>query len=197
MAFDAEGNLYFTDFVNCRIRKIDTSGAIASIAGESFCSTDGDGGPALEARLACADGLALDAQGNLHFTEFGGNRIRRIDTDGVVTTIAGTGEAGYTGDGGPATEATLNTPHGIAVDAESTIYFSDVGNFVVRMIDPDGIITTVAGTGQEGFAGDGGAAGETQLGDVIGIALAPSGDLCLTDSTNFRVRLVAISELGA
>lgn len=140
MAFDEQGNLFFTDLVNRRIRKIDTFGVITSIAGESFCAADGDGGPALEARLAYADGLAFDARGNLYFTEFGGNRV--------------------------------------------------------RMIDPEGITTTVAGTGHEGFAGDGGPAGEAQLGDVTGIALAPNGDLYLTDTTNFRTRRIAISELS-
>jgi serine/threonine-protein kinase len=190
MVFDEEGNLYLTDYVNARIRKIDADGIITTIAGTGELESTGDGGPATEADLEAPDGLVFGPDGNLYVTEFGGSRIRMIDAEGIITTVAG-GEYGAAGDGGPATEAELNCPHSLAFDDAGNLYFTDVCNFKVRRIDPDGIITTVAGMGRPGFGGDGGSATEALLSEnPVGLAIGPDGDLYIADTANHRIRKV-------
>jgi sugar lactone lactonase YvrE len=190
MVFDEDGSLYLTDFVNARIRRIDPDGIITTIAGTGEVESTGDGGLATEADLEAPDGLAFGPDGNLYVTEFGGSRIRKIDAEGIITTVAG-GEFGAAGDGGPATEAELNCPHSLAFDEVGNLYFTDVCNFKVRRIDPDGIITTVAGTGRPGFVGDGGPATEALLSEnPVGLAIGPDGDLYVADTANHRIRKV-------
>src|ERR1700689_1324655 len=128
---------------------------ISTIAGSSSI---GDGGPAVSAQIGNIQGVAIDHSGVLYFSDTDHNLIRRIDAKGIVTTIAGTGAAGYAGDGGPATAAEINLPYGLAVDLAGNLYFADLGNNRVRRIAPDGSITTTVGTGFKGSLGDGGLA---------------------------------------
>lgn len=193
IAFDAQGNLYVTDFVANQVRKIDTEGIITTIAGTGEVGSSGDGGPATEATLNGPDGLAIDAEGNVYVTEYIGHRIRKIDTEGIITTVAGTGEHGFSGDGGPATEAQLYSPHDIEFDAEGNLYIAEEVNNRIRMIDAEGVISTVVGTGEAGFSGDGGAAVIGQLHGPNSIAFDAAGNLYIADTTNDRIRMVAFT----
>lgn len=134
LAVDSSGALYIADTIHCRILKVDPEGVIATVAGSGRDGHSGDGGPAVLARLALPMGLALDAQGNLYIADYLNRRVRRVSPDGIITTVAGDGQAGYSGDGGPAPAAQLDYPHGVAVDAEGRLYVSDIGSHVVRRI---------------------------------------------------------------
>ena len=164
---------------------------IDTMAGQT--DNDGDSGPAIRARLAFPDGVAVDGSGNLYIADRDNHRIRRVDGAGIITTIAGTGERGYGGDGGLAVEARLNNPTGLAVDGTGALYIADRGNDQVRRVDPTGTITTVAGTGERGFGGDGGPAVEARLNNPEGVAVDGSGSLYIADSGNRRVRRVDTS----
>ena len=190
LAVDGSGNLYVADYANHRVRRIDPEGVITTIAGTGERGFTGDGGPATEARLYGPDGLAVDGAGNLYVADYANHRVRRIDPEGVITTIAGTGERGFGGDGGPATEAQLNNPRGLAVDGSGNLYVGDYYNHRIRRIDPDGVITTIAGTGDQGFGGDGGPATEAQLNFPTGLAVDGSGNLYVADQTNHRIRRI-------
>src|SRR5205823_4626458 len=133
---------------------------------------------------------AVAPDGSLYIADGGSQRIRRVGPDGIITTVAGTGVAGFSGDGGPAVAAKLQHPYGVAVGSDSTLYISDNGNDSIRRVGPDGIITTVAGTGVAGFSGDGGLATAAQLSHPGGIALGPDGSLYLADESNHRLRRV-------
>ncbi|HJU64200.1 MAG TPA: hypothetical protein VJ596_00925, partial [Gemmatimonadaceae bacterium] len=152
----------------------------------------GDGGPALRARLVTPVGLARDAQGNLYIAERGAHRIRRVAArTGIITTYAGTGKAGYSGDGGPASRATLTQPDEIVVDGAGNLIIADVFNDRVRRVDArTGIITTIAGTGTSGFSGDGGPATSAQLDGPFGLALDSRGNLYVADTENQRIRRI-------
>ena len=191
VASDAAGNLYISDRANQRIRKIDTAGRISTIAGVGAAGYSGDGGTAILAKLNNPSGIAVDSAGNVFFADMGNNRIRKISASGTITTLAGTGAARFTGDGGPAASAAVNHAEGIAVDSKGDIYVSDTGNNRVRMIDATGIIKTVAGTGAAGFAGDGGPAISAKLNRPVGIALDAAGKLYIADCYNQRVRVVS------
>lgn len=154
---DATGNLYIAD--NGRVRKVSPTGIITTAAGGGP-TVPGDGGPATSA-AACPSGLALDGAGNLYFTDPCFLRVRKVSSGGIISTVAGNGVAGFSGDGGPATNASLGGIlagiAGIAVDAAGNLYIADIGNQRVRRVSPGGIITTVAGTGVRDFTGEGGA----------------------------------------
>ena len=190
LAVDGSGNLYVADTLSNRIRKIDSEGVITTIAGTGERGYGGDGGPAAEAQLNSPDGLVLDGSGNLYVADASNHRIRKIDSEGMITTIAGTGESGYGGDGGPAAEAQLRFPYGLALDGSGNLYVADASNHRIRKIDSEGMITTIAGTGESGYGGDGGPAAEAQLGFPYGLALDGSGNLYVPDSTNNRVRVI-------
>lgn len=192
--FDTSGNLYVADYNNHRIRKISPSGIVSTIAGTGVASYSGDGGPATAAALNSPVALALDIAGNLYFSDRGNNRIRKVSTTGVITTIAGTGAATYTGDGGAATAATINYPGGLNTDAAGNIYLADENNSVIRKIDvSSGIITTIAGTGATTYSGDGGAATAAELNKPKDVYVAASGEIYIADYNNNRVRKISTS----
>jgi uncharacterized protein (TIGR03437 family) len=192
LAIDAAGNLYFADTGNSRIRKLATNGIITTVAGGGGAGYTGDGGPATSAQLDRADGVAVDASGNIYIADSLNYVIRKVTAaTGVISTIAGTGGAkGYTGDGGPATSAKLNLPVDLVVDPSGNIYFSDQDNDVIRKIATNGVITTFAGSGRAGFAGDGGPATSASMNGPSGVALDPAGNLYIGEVGSSRIRVV-------
>ena len=184
IAVDSGGNIYITDGGN-RIRKV-SNGVVTTVAGGGTVSS-GDNGPATSAQLNNVAGIAVDAAGSLYIAA--GNRIRKV-SNGVITTVAGNGTAGFSGDGGPAASAQLNNPSGIAVDSGGNIYVADANNHVVRRV-VNGVITTIAGNGKPGFSGDNGPANGAQLYSPYGIAVDASGNLYITDRGNNRIRKVS------
>jgi len=192
VALDTEGNLYIA--ASARIRKVDKNGIITTLAGTGTKGFSGDGGPAQGAQVDRVTGVTVDTSGNVYFIDYGNGRIRKIDTHGVMTTIAGPGEGRgcFSGDGGPATEASFCAPEHLSVDPEGTIYLADTYNHRIRMIDAEGIVTTIAGTGTPSFSGDGGPALEAQLSEPSGVAVRPDGVIYIADSGNNRVRAVSI-----
>ena len=189
LALDAEGSLFVADELNHRIRRIDRRGIITTFAGTGDCCYSGDGGKAINAQIRDPEGIAVDAMGNIYVAN-GLDRVRRIDASGIITTFAGTGERGFSGDGGPATEAQLNRPIAVATDKVGNVYVADRENHRVRMIDPNGTITTVAGTGAEGFGGDGGTATQAQLNRPMAVATDGLGSVLVADEGNYRVRKI-------
>ena len=195
LALDGAGNLYFTnpktdsgDFIG----KIDLAGEIKIIAGnpQREKGFSGDGGLAIEAHLNYPEDLAVDAYGNIYITDTWNNRIRKVDPNGIITTIAGNGQSGFSGDGGPATQASLAWPRGVAIDPRGNIYISDTDNNRIRKVEPGGTITTIAGNGQSGFGGDGGPATQAGIAWPRGLALDPTGNLYIADVSNNRIRKV-------
>jgi hypothetical protein len=189
---DSAGNLYLADVASNRIRKVDTSGIITTVAGGGNPADGvGDGGPATSARLSLPTGVAVDARGNLFIVEHTGHRIRMVTPAGTISTVAGTGQAGFSGDGGPAAAAQLNLPIAVAVDDAGHLYIADIGNHRVRLVAPDGTISTVAGGGSpmDGL-GDGGPATEARLVAPVQLVLDGAGDLFISDSDGFRIRRV-------
>ena len=134
MAVDGAGNLYIADTNNRRIRKVDTSGVITTVAGTGERGFSGEGGQAVEAQLSSPYGVAVDGAGNLYIADAGNNRIRKVDSSGLITTIAGTGERGFGGDGGPATAALLNNPTGVTLDSAGNLFVADTGNHRIRVL---------------------------------------------------------------
>lgn len=190
VAVDAHGNVYVADLQNSRIRKIDAAGVITTVAGNGTPGYSGDGGAAVNAMIDQPTGLAFDASGNLYFSDLSGGRVRKIDTNGIITAVAGSGFSGFAGDGGPATSAILSNPSNVAVAADGSVYVADSGNQRIRKIDASGIITTVAGTGSAGFGGDGDAADAAQLNSPRGLAFDAAGNLFIADASNQRIRKV-------
>ena len=190
VALDAFGNLFIADTWNNRIRKVDTGGIVTTVAGNGTAGYSGDGGAATGAELNWPGAVGLDAVGNLYIADQGNNRIRKVDTNGIITTVAGNGTNGYSGDGGEATNASLNGPSGLGSDAIGNLYIADLGNSRIRQVDPNGIITTVAGNGIAAFSGDGGAGTNASLNNPLGVALDAAGDLYIADQVNQRIRKV-------
>ncbi len=190
VTLDAAGNLYVIDCGNNRIRKI-SNGIITTVAGNGTRGFSGDNGAAISAQLSityAVAGIAADPVGNIYVPDFGNNRVRKI-SNGVITTVAGTGTQGFSGDNGPATSARLFNPKGVAVDAVGNLYIADSGNNRIRKVS-NGVITTVAGTGTEGFSGDNGPATAAQLSGPAAVAVDPSGHVFVADIFNSRVRVL-------
>jgi sugar lactone lactonase YvrE len=194
VAVDNAGNVFVADQQNSRIRKIDAAGIIHTVAGTGTSGFSGDGGAAIYARINAPNDVAVDLEGNLYIADFNNHRIRKVDTAGIITTIAGTGAAGPAGDGGAATDASLNYPAGVKVDASGNVYIADYENNKVRVVNTAGIITTVAGTGVRGFSGDGGLASAAKLYWPTGVALDASNQLFIADAKNYRIRKVSTPE---
>src|SRR2546425_11373876 len=188
VARDSAGNLYVADGSSRRIRKVSAAGIITTVAGRGTGQSSGDGGPATLAELIQPLGVAVDPAGNVYIADEGSNRIRKVNTAGIISTIAGNGKQGFDGDGGPATSASLYEPSGVAVDLAGNVYISDAGNFRIRKVNPAGVISTVAGRGTSGFTGDGGPASSAQL-VPRGVAVGVQADLYIADGS-LRIRRV-------
>lgn len=193
VALDAAGNIFIADTLNDRIRRVDAlSGFISTVAGTGANGFSGDGGPATRASLAHPGGLDLDAAGNLFIADTGNHRIRRVDAaTGIISTVAGDGTDGLSGDGGLAVAASLNNPNAAALDATGNLFIADVGNNRIRRVDvATGIISTVAGNGDRGFGGDDGPAIDASLGFPDGMAFDIAGNLFIAELLNNRIRRV-------
>jgi len=230
IAVAPNGNVYIADTHNSVIREIIPGGNIYTIAGvNKTTGYSGDGGPATSAALSLPSGVAVDSNGNVYIADYGNSTVRKVDTKGIITTIAGTGNYGYSGDGGPANKAALAFPYSLAFDPAGNLYISDLGNTDIREVTADGNIHTVrsnisaetiavdaagslyfpsyesstvqkilangtqfpiAGTGTQGFSGDGGPGTEAQLNEPYGVALDSSGDVYVADSGNQVIRLL-------
>jgi len=188
---DDEGNIYIADTYNNRVRMIDPSGSITTIAGSSEVGFSGDGLPATEAGLFKPNDVAIDPFGRIYITDLGNNRIRMVDEDGVIWTVAGTGNYNFNGDGIPAEFANIYDAMGIDSDREGNIYIAVSGHNRVRMIDKSGTITTVAGSGVQGFSGDGESATDATLNHPKDVFLRNDGrGFYIADTGNHRVRFV-------
>ena len=169
---------------------VEATDKITTFAGSVSGAYSGDGGPANEAKLMKPEGIFIDEKGVLYIADTGNHVIRRVGLDGIITTIAGTGDPGFSGDEGPATQALLNIPRDVAVDSKGNIYIADYSNQRVRRVGLDGIIETIAGTGERGFDGDGGPADQAQLALPQGVAVDATGNLYIADQFNQRIRQV-------
>jgi YD repeat-containing protein len=187
VAVDASGNLFVAEWSGRRVRKISPSGIIATVAGGGSGAL-GDGGPATAATLGLIEAVAVDAKGNVFIADTTNHRIRKVAGNGIITTVAGTGTAGYSGNGGAATSAKLSSPRDVAVDAHGNVYIADTDNHRVRKVSSAGIITVVAGNGTIGSGGDGGSATSAQVGYPFGIGFDSQGNLLIV--TQLRIRMV-------
>jgi DNA-binding CsgD family transcriptional regulator/sugar lactone lactonase YvrE len=191
-AIDTHGDVFVAETAANRVEKLDPNGALSIVAGTGRAGFSGDNGPAIAAELSAPEGLAFDQQGNLYIADAGNDRVRKVTPDGNITTVAGNGQAGPGGDGGPALNAELFIPTGLAVDAHGILYIADSANNKVRQVDLYGNISTLAGTGQAGFKGDNRAAADAELNDPVALAVDSAGNLYIADLGNNRVRLVRL-----
>ena len=190
LTLDAAGNIYFVS-LNCAF-KLDTAGILTRLAGTGAGAYSGDGGPATAARLWAPRGIVIDSSGNLYIADTSNSRIRKVTPNGIIATVAGTGSAGYSGDGGPAVNAQLYNPGGVALDARGNLYIYDSSR--VRKVSATGIIATVVGNGTFGMSGDGGPAIDAQIGSGGGLALDKAGNLYLVDLNAQRIRKVSAAD---
>jgi len=198
VAKKADGTIYFVDTFNARVRKITPAGVISTIAGTGQSGSTGDGGPAVNATLMLPRGVALDASGNLYIADYAANKVRKIGTDGKISTFAGTGEAGDAGDFGPATSAKLHCPADVAVHPDGSVWIVDECNSRIKRVGTDGIIRNMVGTGVAGYNGDNRVPSTAQLNSPQSIFIDASGTkLYICDTFNFRLRLVNLLPFGA
>ena len=208
VVYDEDGNLYFSERSPCRVRKVDAgTGAISIVAGTGVCGFSGDGGPPTSAQLSSPAGLALDRHGDLFITDTANCRIRKVDFgSNTITTVAGNGTCGFTGDGGPATSASLRLSDvamvpslfvwsDIALDESGNLYIADIFNCRVRKVNTAGTISTIAGSGATGFtcgafSGDGGPATAARLSHPVAVAVDDGGDIFVAELQNCRIRAV-------
>ncbi len=188
-AFNAYGNFFFADVQNNRVRKIDNSGVITTVAGTGAYGPVGDGGPAIAAALSTPAAVRFDALGNLYIADQGDMRIRKVDASGVITTVAGTTYGGFSGDGGAATDAKFDNPDDVYFDPTGNMYICDWGNNRLRKVDAAGIVTTIAGNGSSVYSGDGGPATAAGL-SVGGLLFDHLGGILVCDPVNHRIRKI-------
>ena len=195
IAFDAEGNLYITDSNSNYIRKINTSGIISTVVGTGTVLYIGDGGQATDAGINEPNDVEFDSKGNLYIADLANAAIRKVNTLGIITTVAGASPSGILGDGGQATDANLDQPSGIAFDKDDNLYISDNGHHCIRKVNSLGIISTVVGTGTYGNSGDGGQATDAEIGNPFGIRFDLMGNLYIADggTANNNIRKVNTS----
>jgi trimeric autotransporter adhesin len=186
------GTVYVADRRNNRIRRVNGPGPIMTIAGNDNSDNTGDGGPATDASLNDPAGIAVDGAGNIYFADKSNNRVRKITPAGVITAFAGNGEKGWSGDGGAATAATLKAPIGVAVDRAGNVYIADAGNNIVRKVTPQGVISTIAGTGVAGYTSDTLKAVAVELNAPTGVAVDTAGNVYIADTWNYRIRKVTL-----
>jgi sugar lactone lactonase YvrE len=193
---DTFGNVYIADLLNNRVRKVTTDGNIITVAGNGSPYYNGDGEPATTAQLNSPYGVAVDDTGTLYIAEFNGQRIRKVSTAGIISTFAGTGINGYSGDGAQAAMAQLSYPRGVTVDNTGNVYITDFGNERIRKVHASGIITTVAGNGTAGFKGDGGPASAANLSDPVYTCVDPAGNIYVADRGNNKIREIYPYNVG-
>lgn len=193
VAVDNAGNVYVADHSNHRVRKISNLGIITTVAGTGTGGYNGDDIAATTAQLNEPRGVAVDKFGHLFIADQANNRVRQITlSTGIISTIAGNGTQGFSGDGGPATAAMLNGPYAMAADTFHNLYICDVDNQRIRKINWAGVITTVAGTGVGSYNTDGIPATNAQLNEPIGIAINAGGEIFIADAWNERIRKISL-----
>lgn len=187
---DIYGNLYISEWDGNRVRKVTPTGIITTLAGTGVCNYSGDGGPATSAELCGPYGVTVDLAGNVYIADGGNSVVRKVSPNGIITTIAGNGSTGYSGDGGPATSAELNNPEWVAFDSAGNYYIADQGANVIRKVSPSGTISTAVGTGKAAYTGDGGAATSATLDGPVSVLVDASGNLYISDQGNNVIRKV-------
>ncbi len=193
LAVDANNNLYIADKDNGRVRMINSSGIISTVAGSTLLGFSGDGGLATAAALQSPTGVALDASNNLYIADSYNYRIRKVNSSGIISTIAGSGTSGFSGDGGQAISAQLNLPYGVVADFAGNIYIADYNNNRIRKVNSSGVISTIAGSGTAGFSGDGGQATMASFNKPAALAFDGVGNLYIADVYNNRIRKINLS----
>src|SRR5581483_11036159 len=189
LALDASSNIFVAE-AGGRVRKVAANGIITTLAGNGSAQFGGDGGSSTDAALSGPTAVAADDLGNLFIADTGNNRIRRVSPNGIISTAVGNGSNGSAGDGGPATNAEIAQPDNIAVDGAGNLFIADGAANRIRKVGTNGIITSVAGNGTPGFAGDGGRAGDAELNDPFGVVADAHGNLYIADYGNGRVRKI-------
>ncbi len=188
---DTFGNLYVGE--GSSIRKIDTLGIISTYAGKDSAGYSGDGGPATSAKIYNPEELAIDKSGNIYIADASNHRIRKVSPSGIISTVAGTGVPGFSGDGGPATSAQIHTPEGLSVDDAGNIYIGDLNNLRIRKVNTAGIISTYVGNGTSGWTGDNGPATAAEITLATGLRNDKEGNLYIADANNSLIRKVDAS----
>ncbi len=191
IAFDRNGTILVMDTNNQRLRRFTPGGAISTIAGSGVFGSYGETLPAIQAQFASPWGVAADASGNIYIADTSNSRIRKIATDGTITTVAGTNESGFSGDGGPGVFARLDHPTAVAVDSAGNLYIADTMNHRIRKMDTRGVITTIAGGTASGFSGDNGPATAARLNMPESIAIDNAENLYIADTGNNRIRKIS------
>jgi len=201
VSVDSVGNMYIADTNSHRIRKVDTTGIITTVAGNGTFGYSGDGLLAISAQLRGPNGVSVDSVGNIYIADTLGHRIRMVSratqtkfgismTADYIYTIAGTGAGGYNGDGATGTSVRINAPHGVSVDSDGNIYIADTSNHRIRKVDTTGIITTVAGTGTSGYNGDGATGTSARLNKPEGVSVDSVGNIYIAEASSYRIRKV-------
>ncbi|MGP8217623.1 MAG: T9SS type A sorting domain-containing protein [Bacteroidia bacterium] len=190
---DASGNIYIGDYYNNCIRKVNTSGIISTVVGNGIPGYSGDGGQATAAEIDRPHDIAIDASGDLYIVDVNNSCIRKVNTSGIISTFAGNGIGGYSGDGGQATAAELDVPLSVALDASGNLYITDKFNNAIRKVNTSGVISTFAGNGTAGYNGDGIQATSAEINAPWGIALDAAGNVYIGDDLNNRIRKINTS----
>jgi hypothetical protein len=189
---DAKGNIFIADSLNHRVRKIDRQGVITTVAGSGVAGFSGDGGPAVVAQLKLPYAILLDSDDNLIIADSENHVLRKVGKDGIIMTIAGCGQRGFSGDGGPALAAKFDTPQGLAMDAQGRLYIDDEHNHAIRVLELDGTIRTLVGLRGPGFSGDGHLATEAQIADPENILVRRDGTILISARDNARIRSISL-----